>query len=63
MAAPVDPRLAEALLDAQLEGVAIVQRQGDGPLRPYGPNGKLICFACGMQDEETSKHQFLRQFD
>lgn len=27
-------------------------------LRPYGPNGKNICFACGMKDEETTKKMF-----
>lgn len=27
-------------------------------LRPYGPQGEWICFACGMLDEETTKKQF-----
>ncbi|MCK9568580.1 hypothetical protein M0R72_06535 [Candidatus Pacearchaeota archaeon] len=27
-------------------------------LRPYGPNGENICFACGMKDEETTAKQF-----
>lgn len=26
--------------------------------RPYGPNGEEICFACGMQDEETTSRRF-----
>jgi len=29
-----------------------------GELRPYGPNGERICFACGMKDEKTTKRQF-----
>lgn len=23
-------------------------------LRPYGPNGEKICYACGMKDPETT---------
>ena len=23
--------------------------------RPYGPNGKEVCFECGMKDEENTK--------
>ncbi len=23
-------------------------------LRPYGPNGECVCFACGMLDEEAA---------
>lgn len=29
-------------------------------LRPYGPRGENICFACGMADEPTTKRQFMR---
>ena len=29
-------------------------------LRPYGPNGENICFACGMKDEESCKRQFMK---
>lgn len=29
-------------------------------LRPYGPNGEHICFACGMKDEALTKRQFRR---
>lgn len=29
-------------------------------LRPYGPNGEPVCFACAMKDEESAKRQFLR---
>ena len=25
-------------------------------LRPYGPNGECVCFACGMKDEESAKN-------
>jgi len=25
--------------------------------RPYGPNGELICFDCGMKDEATTRKQ------
>ena len=24
----------------------------------YGPNGKCVCFQCGMKDESTAKKQF-----
>jgi hypothetical protein len=27
-------------------------------LRPYGPAGEEICYACGMKDEETTKRMF-----
>jgi hypothetical protein len=27
-------------------------------LRPYGPGGKNVCFACAMKDEEEAKRQF-----
>lgn len=27
-------------------------------LRPYGPNGENICFACGMKREEVTKKRF-----
>jgi hypothetical protein len=27
-------------------------------LRPYGPNGKKVCFKCGMKDEKTAIKQF-----
>lgn len=29
-------------------------------LRPYGPKGENICFACGMENEETTARQFRR---
>ena len=28
-------------------------------LRPYGPNGEAICFACGMKDPEATKAAFV----
>ncbi|MDR0532525.1 MAG: hypothetical protein LBH01_01065 [Verrucomicrobiales bacterium] len=30
----------------------------DQELRPYGKDGKWICFACGMKDEEEARRQF-----
>lgn len=27
-------------------------------LRPYGPNGKKICYDCGMKDPETTSKMF-----
>jgi len=27
-------------------------------LRPYGPNGENICFACGMKNQETTEAKF-----
>lgn len=28
-------------------------------LRPYGPEGELICFTCGMKDERTTAKQYI----
>ena len=28
--------------------------------RPYGPNGKEICFDCGMKDEATTLSKFAK---
>lgn len=38
---------------------------GKGPdeLRPYGPKGEMVCFTCGMEDEETTTKQFDKQLD
>jgi len=30
-------------------------------LRPYGPNGEVICFDCGMKDEATTAKMFGRR--
>lgn len=32
-------------------------------LRPYGPKGECICFACAMKDEETTKEQFSKRLE
>jgi hypothetical protein len=29
-------------------------------LRPYGPRGERICFACAMKDEASAKRQMER---
>lgn len=29
-------------------------------LRPYGPRGEMVCFDCGMKDEEAAKRAFRR---
>ena len=29
-------------------------------LRPYGPNGKCICFECGQKDIDTTRSNFLK---
>lgn len=29
-------------------------------LRPYGPKGEMVCFECGMLDEEAAKKMFAR---
>jgi len=29
----------------------------EAELRPYGPDGKWICFDCGMKDEDECKRQ------
>lgn len=33
----------------------------DDDCRPYGKNGAMICFDCGMKDEETTHRNFLTQ--
>lgn len=30
-------------------------------LRPYGPNGEVVCFDCAMKDEEAAKRQYHRR--
>lgn len=51
------------------DGVAVLDRteepEGEcdvchqiAELRPYGPNGEWICFACAMQDEQTTARRF-----
>ena len=32
-------------------------------LRPYGPDGKQICFKCGMEKDEYAKGAFGRLID
>jgi hypothetical protein len=32
-------------------------------LRPYGPNGERICFACGMKDEELTLKKFAAEIE
>ena len=32
-------------------------------LRPYGPKGERICFACGMKDEPAAKCRFSQLLD
>ena len=27
-------------------------------LRPYGPGGSMVCFECGMKDEEGTTRRF-----
>ena len=29
-------------------------------LRPYGPNGEVICFDCGMKHRETTQRAFAK---
>ena len=29
-------------------------------VRPYGPNGEEVCFACGTKDEEAMRRGFER---
>ncbi len=31
-------------------------------LRPYGKDGKWVCFPCGMKDEEEAVRQFTKLF-
>lgn len=33
----------------------------DDDCRPYGENGAMICYDCGMKDEERTKRNFLTQ--
>jgi len=32
-------------------------------LRPYGPNKELVCFKCGMKDEEAARREFAKGFE
>lgn len=32
-------------------------------LRPFGPNGESICFACGMRDEATTGAMFTKRLE
>ncbi len=34
-----------------------------GELRPYGPGGIWICFACGMKDKPATSAQLQRYID
>jgi hypothetical protein len=29
--------------------------------RPYGPDGKEVCFTCGMKDEAETRRQFQKR--
>lgn len=31
-------------------------------LRPYGKNGAMVCFECGMKDEAEASRQFAKLF-
>jgi hypothetical protein len=35
----------------------------DEDCRPYGMNGAMICFSCGMKNEEQTSKNFLSQLD
>lgn len=37
--------------------------KGERELRPYGPRGEMVCFECGMRDEETTRKAFDKQLD
>lgn len=28
--------------------------------RPYGPNGEIVCFDCGMKDPEAAEKQMIK---
>ena len=30
-------------------------------LRPYGPNGERICYACGMKNQAATERQFSKR--
>lgn len=47
--------ILEPEADAHCELCGIVAE-----LRPYGPRGARICFACAMKDEKMTKRQFAR---
>jgi hypothetical protein len=35
----------------------------DSDCRPYGENGAMICFGCGMKNEERTNRNFLSQLN
>jgi hypothetical protein len=49
------PSLEEAMGNCSICG----QRD---ELRPYGKNGAMVCFDCGIKDEKTMIEQFEKQF-
>ena len=32
-------------------------------LRPYGPKGEWVCFACGMKDKQAAEKQFSKRLE
>lgn len=40
---------------------SVCQKSGD--LRPYGKDGALICFPCGMKNEKRTKEEFSKALD
>lgn len=48
--------MARTTIKAGTDGCELCGKVAE--LRPYGPNGEFICFACGMKDEAATANQF-----
>jgi hypothetical protein len=50
-----------------VSGPGVIEHEPDGicelcgattEVRPYGPNGEEVCFACGMRDRDAAERGF-----
>ena len=46
--------MSEHTYQCELCGVVL----GVNGIRPFGPEGKLVCYKCMMKDEEEAERQF-----
>ena len=44
--------------EEQVDGLCELCGKANEMVRPYGPAGENVCFACGMQDEAAAKRAF-----
>ena len=54
------------IIDDSATGTCQMCGATDEELRPYGPDGKFICFGCGQLDEESTaanRLKLLKSYD